>query len=188
MWCVLYTGEGREEKAEALIKKVLPGSLYTRCFHLVKHQTIKGRGILREVRGKYLPGYIFIETDAPQTVREILKKTPEKLLFPDDWFLSTLAREEEALFGMIVDEKGEIGISVVRTPIDPVSGKKKNEYVSGPLARVADQVIYVDRHHRYAEIGRDLIGVGKPLRLSFRFDSEQIWDDDRTGSERNEIG
>lgn len=176
MWCVVYAGEGREERVEGFIKSVLPNSVYTRCFHLVKHKALKRRGILKDVAGNYLPGYIFIETDEPQTVHEILKKTPNKLLFSDDWFISTLAKEEETLFGHIVDEKGEIGISVVRISVDTGDGKRKNEYISGPLARVADQVVCVNLHHRYAEIGGDLTGSKAPMKLSFRFDGEELED------------
>lgn len=174
MWCVVYAGEGREGKVEELIKSMLPKSVYTRCFHLVKHKALKRRGILKEVIGDYLPGYVFIETDEPQTVHEILKKTPNKLLFSDDWFVSTLAGEEEELFGHIVDEKGEIGISVVRITVDAENGKRKNEYISGPLARVADQVVSVDLHHRYAEIGGGLTGNKALMKLSFRFDGEEL--------------
>lgn len=174
MWCVVYAGEGREEKVEDFIKSVLPSSAYTRCFHLVKHKALKRRGTLKDVAGDCLPGYVFIETDEPQMVHAILKKTPNKLLFSDDWFVSTLAGEEEALLGHIVDEKGEIGISVVKISIDAGNGKRKNEYISGPLARVADRVVSVDLHHRYAEIGGNLTGNKAPMKLSFRFDGEEL--------------
>lgn len=174
MWCVVYAGEGREEKIEDFIKSVLPNSVYTRCFHLVKHKALKRRGVLRDVVGDYLPGYVFIETDEPQTVHAILKKTPNKLLFSDDWFVSTLAGEEEALFRHIVDEKGEIGISVVKISADAGNGQRENKYISGPLAKVADRVISIDLHHRYAEIGGGLTGNKEPMKLSFRFDGEEL--------------
>lgn len=174
MWCVVYAGEGKEEKIEDFIKKVLPPSAYTRCFHLVKHKALKRRGILRDIVGNYLPGYVFVETDKPRTVHEILKKTPGKLLFCDGFSISTLDREEEILFEHIVDENGEIGISVIRMSLDTDSGKRKNEYISGPLARVADQVISVNLHHRYAEVGGNLTGNSPPIKLSFRFDGEEL--------------
>lgn len=173
MWCVVYAGEGREERIEDLIKSVLPDSVYTRCFHLVKHKALKRRGILRDVVENYLPGYVFIETAKPQTVQAILKKTPGRLLFSDEWSVSMLTGEEEALFGLLVDEKGEIGISVVRISAD-VEKKRKNEYISGPLAKVSDQVVSVNLHHRYAEIGGDLTGNKAPIKLSFRFDGEEF--------------
>lgn len=173
MWCVVYAGEGREEKMEDFIKSLLPVSSYTRCFHLVKHKALKRRGILRDVAENYLPGYVFIETAKPQTVQAILKETPGKLLFSDEWSVSMLTGEEEALFGLIVDEKGEIGISVVRILTD-AEKERKNEYISGPLARVSDQVVSVDLHRRYAEIGGDLTGNKMPIKLSFRFDGEEL--------------
>lgn len=174
MWCVVYAGDGREEKVEEFIKAVLPAAAYTRCFHLVQHKTMKRQGMLWEVVRNCLPGYVFIETDKPQAVHDLLKKTPKRLLFSDDWSVATLAGEEEALLNLIADANGEIGISVARTSISADDGKKKNEYLSGPLARVADRVVYVDFHHRFAEIGGNLAGSKGALRLSFRFDSEEL--------------
>lgn len=174
MWCVVYAGEGREEKTEDFVRSVLPASVYSRCFHLVQHKALKKQGVLRDVAGNYLPGYVFIETDEPEKVHEILKKTPKRLLFSDDWYVTVLTEKEESLLRLIVDVNGEIGISVIRTFIDAEGGKKKTEYLSGPLEKVADQVVYVDFHHRFAEIGGELIGNKKPLKLSFRFDGEGI--------------
>ena len=110
----------------------------------------------------------------PEAVHDILKKTPKRLLFSDNWSVSTLDGEEEALFRLIVDEKGEIGLSTARTSVDAGNGKKKNEYLSGPLVKVADKVVYVNYHRRFAVIGGDFIGGKEPLRLGFRFDGEEI--------------
>ena len=85
MWCVVYAGDDREEKTEDFIKALLPASSYTRCFHLVQHKAQKSQGMLRDVVRKYLPGYVFIETDKPEAVHDILKKTPKRLLFSDNW-------------------------------------------------------------------------------------------------------
>ncbi len=174
MWCVVYAGDDREEKTEDFIKAMLPASSYTRCFHLMQHKAQKSQGMLRDVVRKYLPGYVFIETDKPEAVHDILKKTPKRLLFSDNWSVSTLDGEEEALFRLIVDEKGEIGLSTARTSVDAGNGKKKNEYLSGPLVKVADKVVYVNYHRRFAVIGGDFIGGKEPLRLGFRFDGEEI--------------
>ena len=176
MWCVVYAGAGREKKTEDFGRSGRPASVYSRCFHLVQHKALKRQGVLRDVAGDYLPGYVFIETDKPEKVYEILKKTPGRLLFSDDWSVTVLAEKEESLLKLIVDTKGEIGISVVRTFIEAESGKKKSEYLSGPLEKVADQVVYVDFHHRFAEIGGEWIASKKPLKLSFRFDGEEIKD------------
>ena len=174
MWCVVYAGEGRETKTEDFIRGVLPAAVYNRCFHLTQHKVLKRQGILRDVVLDYLPGYVFIETDEPEKVHEILKKTPKKLLFSDGWSVATLTGEEEALLDLIVDTGGGIGVSVVRTSVEAGNGKKKSEYLSGPLVKVADQVTYVDFHRRFAEISGGLVGNKKPLKLSFRFDGEEI--------------
>lgn len=182
MWCVVHAGEGREEKIEDFIRKVLPASVYTRCFHLVQHKALKKQGVLRDVAGNFLPGYVFVETKDPGAVHEMLKETPGKLLFSDSRFISRLSGEEESLLGLLADAKGEIGISVARRKVDGESGKRKNEYLSGPLARAADRVTYVDLHRRFAEISGTL--QGRKLRLSFRFDGEEIRE---ASEERNEV-
>lgn len=172
MWCVVYAGDGREEKTEEFVRRVLPDSVYTRCFHLVQHRAQKKQGVLRDVPGKYLPGYVFIETEVPETVHEILRETPRKLLFSDNFCVAVLTEKEEALLRLITDEKGEIGISVVKMSGEAEGGKRKSEYLSGPLTKVADRVVYMDFHRRFAEISGDLVGTKKPLKLSFRFDGE----------------
>lgn len=175
MWCVVYAGDGRELKTEDFIKKLLPETVYKRCFHLVQRLVYKKQGRLRDVERKCFPGYVFIETDEPDVVQKTLESTPKNLLFSDSRHVSTLSKEEETLFGLIVDNNGKIGLSVVTKAAVSGSGKKKVEYLAGPLTKVADQVIHVDLHKRYAQISGLFMDGKGPLRLGFRYVGEEIW-------------
>ena len=174
MWCVVHVGEGREAGMEAFMRKLFTGMARTRCFHLVQHRVMRFHGTLWDVPRKYFPGYVFIETDDSREVEAILKKTGKKLPLGDGEHLFVLNREEEAFFKGISDEKGEIGLSVARVCLDAGSGRRKVEYLSGPLASLAHRVVSVDYHKRFAEIDMRFSGGTGALKLDFYYDGEEI--------------
>jgi len=174
LWCVVYAGEGREIEVEEFIKGLLPQDSYTRCFHLVRHMAYKNHGSVRDMARTCLPGYVFIETDTPELVQEFLEPTSRSLLFSGSTYVSTLNEADEDLFRTIADKDGRIGLSVARVCGEDSSGKKKVEFLSGPLRRVSDRVTHVDLHKRFAQISSAMDGKG-PLWLGFRFETEEIW-------------
>lgn len=176
LWCVIYAGEGRENEAEDFIRGLLPQHAYRRCFHLVRHMAYKNRGRVRDMARACFPGYVFIETDTPQLVQEALEPTSRNLLFSGKTHVTTLNEADEALFRLITDKNGKIGLSVARVSGEDSGGKKKVEFLSGPLKKVSDRVTHIDFHKRFARIDSATDGKG-PLRLGFRFDTEEIWSD-----------
>ncbi len=174
MWCGVYTGEGRETGMEVLLRRLLPGTSYTRCFHLVQHRVMKLRGCLWDVPRNYFPGYVFIETEEPQVIHEALRKAAKTLLSGDGLHVSVLDREEESLFRLVSDEKGEIELSVARVSMDEESGRRKAEYLSGPLSRVAHKVTAINYHKRFAEIGVEFPKSAGGLKLNFYYDGEEV--------------
>lgn len=174
LWCVVYAGEGRENEIEDFIRGLLPQHTYSRCFHLVRHMAYKNHGRVRNMPRACFPGYVFIETDTPKLVQEAMEPTSRSLLFSGKTHVSILKEEEEALFGLIADKNGKIGLSVARVSVEPPGGKKEIEFLSGPLRKVSDRVTHIDLHKRFASIGGVTDGKG-PLRLGFRFETEEIW-------------
>ena len=175
MWCVVYAGEGREIEVEEFIKGLLPQDAYMRCFHLVRHMAYKNHGSVRHMARACLPGYVFIETDTPGLVQEALEPTSRNLLFSGRTHVSTLNEEDEELFRLITDKDGRICLSVARVCGKDSSGKKKVEFLSGPLRKVSDRVTHIDLHKRFARIGGAMDGKGS-LWLGFRLETEEIWD------------
>ncbi len=173
MWCVVYAGEGREQKTEEFIRAKLPESACSRCFHLVQRLACRKQGKVMEVARNCFPGYVFIETEEPETVQRSLKGTRGNLLFSDSHFVLSLDRKDEALLDLLCDKNGEIGLSVARVSVDADSGRKEAEFLSGPLARVADKVIHVDFHKRCARLDRGFLERKNSLKLGFRYENEE---------------
>lgn len=173
MWCVVYAGEGREQKTEEFIRARLPMPVCSRCFHLVQRFVYRKQGRVMEAARDCFPGYVFLETKDPETVQKTLKNTGTSLLFSDSSFVSSLDGEEEALLGLLCDRDGEIGLSVARVSVDGESGRKEAQFLSGPLARVADRVVQVDFHKRCARLGGSLFSGKAPLKLGFCFEGEE---------------
>lgn len=173
MWCVVYAGEGREQKTEEFIKSRLPKSACSRCFHLVQRLAYRKQGRVSEAARDCFPGYVFIETKEPETVQKALKNTRGSLLFSDGAFISSLDGEDEALLGLLCDQGGEIGLSVARVSVDTDSGRKKAKFLSGPLSRVADRVVQVDFHKRFAKLGGSFPGGRASLKLGFCYEGEE---------------
>lgn len=172
MWCVVYAGEGREQKTEEFIRARLPKNACSRCFHLVQHLVYKKQGKVREAVRDCFPGYVFIETQEPETVQKTLKGTRGNLLFSDSRFVSSLDSKDEALLDLLCDRSGEIGLSVARVSIAADSGRRETEFLSGPLAKVAYRVARVDFHKRRAELDRGFLDGKVPLKLGFRYEGE----------------
>ncbi len=175
MWCVIYAGDGKEEETEEFVRKVLPVSNYSRCFHLVQHMAHKRQGILWEVTRNCFPGYVFVETEKPDAVQKILEHTQKRLLFSDDRYVSALDGKEEALLRLITDQDGNIGLSLVRTSVDDDSGRRKAEFLSGPLTKVADKVAYIDFHNRRAKLNFGVVGGKESLKLGFAYDDDKFY-------------
>lgn len=169
---MVYAGEGREQKTEEFIRARLPESACKRCFHLVRRQVCRKQGRVTEEVKNCFPGYVFIETKEPETVQKALRNTRGSLLFSDSSFVSTLDGEDEALLGLLCDQGGEIGLSVARVSVDEDSGRKEALFLSGPLSRVADQVVQVDFHKRCARLGDRFPGGRASLQLGFCYEGE----------------
>lgn len=173
MWCVVYAGEGREQKTEEFIRGRLPESACGRCFHLVQRFIYRRQGKATEAAKNCFPGYVFIETNEPETVQKLLKNTRKSILFSDSNFVSAIDGEEEALLERLCDQSGEIGLSVARVLVDAGSGRKEVKFLSGPLSRVADKVVQVDFHRRCARLGGRFPGKKASLTLGFCYEGEE---------------
>ncbi len=174
MWCVLYGKDGDEEKTEAFVKNVLPKQSYSRCFHPIQHKMMRHGGAWRDVCFRLFPGYVFIETDDPETVYQTLKRTPRKLLFCDEDFVSVLSAEDARLLDNIMDEDGQIRLSVVRAAGKKEDGSRQLEYLSGPLGRVSSRISRVSLHKRIARVETGLAGERKWINLDFCFEDDTV--------------
>lgn len=171
MWCVVYPGEGREQRAEEFIKGRLPETVCRRCFHVVRRLAYRKQGRVWEAAQSCFPGYVFIETEDSEVLQKALRDIRGNFL-PGNPF-PFLDREDETLLDLLCDQEGEIGLSVARVSIDGESGKKEAKFLSGPLSRVADKVAQIDLHKRYARLKGRFPGGKGSLQLGFCLEGEE---------------
>lgn len=164
MWCVVYAGDKNEQKTKGFITHLLRGNACARCFSLTKNRLYKNSGVWHTVCERIFPGYVFIDTDEPETVYRILEKTPKNLLFSGSSKVCVLDKDEEMLLNSIVDENGQIGISDVHIRED-----KTIEFLSGPLVKMPERVKRVDLHRRFAEVQMNLPYGKESVWLGIRF-------------------
>ncbi len=142
---VLQIAPHEETRIEKLLRESMPRSLCKQCFHPMRRMSKKLHGEWIETTEKLLPGYVFIETDAPEEFYKRLKKIPrltkllgklynESML---DWeFIGLSAEEVEWLVNiMSCGDNGEVTLSCV----------KRDEFgnikvISGPLLYLTDKV------------------------------------------------
>ena len=172
MWCTLHLQDGNEKKTEEFVTNLLPEDICTRCFHITRRRLRKREGQWMEESEELLPGYVFIETNHPDTVYRELKKASKYLLFSDERFVSVLTEDDRKFLEQITDKTGRIGLSVVR--VKKAGDRKKIEYLSGPLAKISDQISWVDLHRRFAKVNTGFLKDKKGFSLSFYFEGESI--------------
>ena len=172
MWCTLHLQDENEKKTEEFVTSLLPEDICTRCFHITRRRLRKREGQWTEESEELLPGYVFIETSQPETVYRELKKASKYLLFSDERFVSVLTEDDRKFLEQITDKTGRIGLSVVR--VKKIGDKKEIEYLSGPLAKVSDQISWIDLHRRFAKVDTGFLKDKKGFSLSFYFEGESI--------------
>lgn len=167
MWCVVHVRDQEEKNTKEFVSNLLPKNLNARCFHLTRSRRKKYGGQWHTVQENLFPGYVFIDTDRPESVYKELKRVPKpKLLFSDDIYISALETHESNLMGTLADKSGIIGMSRVQ-----VAGDGTIQYLSGPLVKAKDRIRKVNLHKRIAELEISLLGRRQILYLGIEFES-----------------
>lgn len=161
MWYVIQTKIGQEEPIRERVEKMLPVHFYEDCKILYYVKKKKYLGEWHEERERLLPGYMFLVTDDPEPVSEVLNRMTEftRLLGSGNTFCPICPEEEELLI-KLTRGKDEIGMSygVIEKGILKVS--------SGVLTGMESRIKKIDRHKRKGFISmriddkEKLVGVG----------------------------
>lgn len=177
MWYVIQTTTGKEEELTEVLKKMLPQTIYQKSF-LIRRETcwrLKGeQKIQKEV---LFPGYVFIETQAPETLYYELKKVPQisRLLSDgEDDFLPVREDEQEFLESLITveEEDGKEEYIVKRSEIR--TDEEGNIVWAGePLSQYLGNVIRKRLRKRYVVIEKELFGKTRTILLSIRLEGEE---------------
>ena len=77
MWYVIQTYSGNEHVVMKLFEEVADRARYNKCFVPMFEDVRKKDGKGQIVLKKFFPGYIFIETESPAYINEILREIPD---------------------------------------------------------------------------------------------------------------
>lgn len=183
MYYVFYTGAGKEDRAEAFIRKRVCSGLCSSCFHPVRRMRKKIRGEWKEYEERLVPGYIFLESGDIGGLYLELQKSPR--------YLKALGKEEAdpgdlemgvRFHALTEDEVGWLEkLAGKRKKPGTASGAAQNPVVglsqvgfgeddrvailSGPLKDMGGMVKKINLHKRTAEVEVELMGRKLSLHL-----------------------
>ncbi len=161
MWYVIQTKTGQEEPMRQRVEKMLPDHSYEDCKILYYVKKKKYLGQWHEEKERLLPGYMFLVTDDPKPISEVLGRMTEftRLLGTGSSFCPVRPEEEELLI-KLTNGKEEIGMSY------GVIEKGVLKVRSGVLRGMESRIKKIDRHKRKGFLSmmlddqEKLVGVG----------------------------
>ena len=115
-WYVMRTVPGKEQKAAELIERTVESNLWVQWRILKKQKLFRVKGHLLLNTEDMFPGYIFIETDHPEELRQELEKSRE---YPTVEIIAVEEKDLEFLKNVCGSELDEpMALSVVETDDD----------------------------------------------------------------------
>lgn len=161
-WYVIQTYTGREQKLVEMIRRVVPGELYGKCFVLY-HEQLRCREQKNQVHiERIFPGYAFITSDDADGLFLHLKKVPamSKMMTTGEFIFTPLESEEADFLGTIMDEDHVIRLSYAAT-----DGRDHVTYLSGPLQDCGERILNYQFRKRYASVRLCISGQEKEVRM-----------------------
>ena len=158
MFYVIWVQSQKEYEFKIKFQKKVNTSLYGRLLLITRIEKQKHRNSFLEKEKVMFPGYLFIETDYPEEIHEIICSQPEyiKILRNDGVFLPLTQREEDFLNRITGHtERVDMSLGIIDDGIVKV--------LSGPLSGFEQYIVKVDRHKRKAYLEMELFGEKKKL-------------------------
>ena len=156
MWYVIWTTTGKEAVLEQELQNVLPENTYRKCWIPQKQERQKWHGKYVDVVKTLFPGYLFLDTDCPETVYKKLKDAQRFLTFShllkNDDIFTPISEKEERILQKLTGDRGCIDVSV------GVIQDGKLSILQGALVGMEAYVVRIDRHKRKAYLEMDLFG------------------------------
>lgn len=172
MWYVIQTTTGKEEELVALIRRMLPASLYSRCFFMKRQLMKRLGGEWLEVTETLFPAYVFLETIQEKEVFYRLKRIPEftKLLGDGEGAFIPLEAEEEAFFKKLCG--GGPG-DLVRNTTVYLDRDREIRRLEGPLEQFKERIVRMNLRKRYAIVEMSMRGEKGTALLGIRLEKDK---------------
>ena len=158
MFYVIWVQSLKEHEFKAKFEKEIDTALYSKLLLVTRIEKQKHKDRYIEKERLLFPGYLFVETDYPEKIHEILCSQPEyiKILGNDGMFLPLTVREEEFLNRITGHtDKVDMSLGIIE------DGAVK--ILSGPLSGFEQYIVKVDRHKRKAYLEMELFGEVKKI-------------------------
>ena len=158
MFYVIWVQSLKEHEFKLKFELKVDSSLYSRLLLITRIEKQKHKDGYREKEFLMFPGYLFVETDSPAKIHEILCSQPEyiKILGNDEAFIPLTKREEEFINRITGHtERVDMSLGIIE------NGTVK--ILSGPLTGYEQYIVRVDRHKKKAFLEMELFGEVKKI-------------------------
>lgn len=177
MWYVIQTTTGREEELTDVLKSMLPQTICEKSFFIRRETCWRLKGKHKIQQEVLFPGYVFVQTQAPEALFYQLKKVPKlsKLLSDgEEEFLPVREDEQEFLESLItVEEKDGKEVYLVKRSEIQVDEEGNIVWAGTPLSRYIGNVVRKRIRKRYVVIEKELFGKKRTVLLSVRLKGEE---------------
>lgn len=161
MWYVIWSLTGWEENLIDRISKLVPDDYYSQVWTPYRIKLKRHDGIDEQVALKMFPGYVFIDTDHPEDIHQLIRKEPDYISFlkADDEY-TPVSEADCNIITFFTGESGTAGLSL------GIIRDGKIYIIEGPLKGMEDKIVHIDRHKRTAKVRLEGF-LGKDRILNF---------------------
>lgn len=172
MWYVIQTITGKEQILIELLRKIPDSRSIDKCFY-IRRESIRRLGgeciICEELM---FPGYIFVQTQNPEKLYEMLRQIPRltRILGKEECEFYPLPKEEEKFLKCLLNKDKE---NIVR--LSPVKVDEQGELLecSGVLKYFEPCIVRKRIRLRYVFIRITLLGRERDIKLGICLDGDR---------------
>ncbi len=168
-WYVIRTAAGNEETVRDLIQTegITVKIIYRNMYYRRKGEVV-------EMTKKLFPGYIFAVTDMDY---QEFDKLIFRIRYTNSQYFFNLKQDREGTPALTENEKHYLSRlvgdgDVIQSSIGYIEGDRV--YITdGPLMGCESQIVYIDRHKRFAKIDIDFLGEKRTITVPLEIISKR---------------
>ena len=169
MYFVIEVGSGKELEMEKKISAYPHKGIFEYVFAPRKKRLKKYLGSWHEVTDVLYKGYLFIKTDSPEKIKDILSKIDGYARILCSYkkgqiFYLPLSEEEEELMNAFFGRDKELDLSIV-----DIRNGMIEKVIEGPLKAYIDKIVKVDLHKRLVKVQTTLSNEVKEVYFGIKF-------------------
>lgn len=164
MWYVIWTRTNTEMQLKDQIKMLIPEDICRSCLILTRTEQQKwNKEIVNRIKLLF-PGYIFADTDDPESLNSMIRKTqivgnrPRVIKTGDTY--TPISDAEREIIKSLAGTDGNVGIST------GIIENGKLKVIDGPLKGFEEYIYKIDRYKRKAWLSMRLFGEERRFNAS----------------------